>query len=349
MRRIKRKDDERGAVAVIIALLLVVLLGFGAIAVDVGMLYAEKAQLRNGADAGALSIAQSCAYDSTTSNPHCNASVGSSSLAKQMADSNALDGISNARHVELDKAAGKVAVTVGALETGTNANRVSLFFARALGIEEAEVGVTSHAVWGSPRAGFLPFPLTVSICQVQGLVGGGIKLIQSHGSGAHPSCNYGPSGQTVPGGFAWLTPDTGKCGASVDVNIAESYSDPGNNGPTFCTDTLNAWASAISAGNHPIIFLPVHDRVTGTGNNAVYNVQSFAAFRVHGWKFHGSDNLPLTFRNTASAVGSAAECTGNCRGIIGEFIKYVSLGDGYRLGAPNANGANVVKLTLGDP
>ena len=55
------EDRERGAVSVLIAILMVSLLGFTALAVDVGMLYAERTQLRNGADAAALAIAQKCA------------------------------------------------------------------------------------------------------------------------------------------------------------------------------------------------------------------------------------------------------------------------------------------------
>jgi len=51
------KESERGAVAVMVALLLVVLLGFGALAIDASMLYAQKIQLQNGSDAAALAIA----------------------------------------------------------------------------------------------------------------------------------------------------------------------------------------------------------------------------------------------------------------------------------------------------
>ena len=54
------RDDERGASAVLVAILLVPLLGFAAIALDVGALYVERGQLQNGADAAALAIAQDC-------------------------------------------------------------------------------------------------------------------------------------------------------------------------------------------------------------------------------------------------------------------------------------------------
>ncbi len=42
---------------------MVALLGFAALAVDVGMLYAERTQLRNGSDAAAIAVAQKCAKD----------------------------------------------------------------------------------------------------------------------------------------------------------------------------------------------------------------------------------------------------------------------------------------------
>ena len=55
-----RLSDERGATAVVFALLLVPVLGFAAIAVDVGSLYAERARLQVAADAAALAVAQDC-------------------------------------------------------------------------------------------------------------------------------------------------------------------------------------------------------------------------------------------------------------------------------------------------
>ena len=55
--------DERGAVGIFVAMLLGggVLLGMGALVVDVGQLYQERAELQNGADAAALGVAKSCA------------------------------------------------------------------------------------------------------------------------------------------------------------------------------------------------------------------------------------------------------------------------------------------------
>lgn len=68
LRRLRGRGAERGAVAVLVAILFGsgVLLGMGALVVDVGGMYAERAQLQNGADAGALAVATGCAKGSAT-------------------------------------------------------------------------------------------------------------------------------------------------------------------------------------------------------------------------------------------------------------------------------------------
>ena len=73
LRRLRSHGADRGAVAVLVAILFGggVLLGMGALVVDIGGMYAEKAQLQNGADGGALAVATGCAQGSAA----CAASV----------------------------------------------------------------------------------------------------------------------------------------------------------------------------------------------------------------------------------------------------------------------------------
>lgn len=346
-----KATNEQGAISVIVAILLVSLLGFVAIAVDVGVIYSERAQLQNGADASAIAMAQKCAKDSA--DPGCSTT---SSLATSLTNQNALDGMSNVYNVELDKTTRKVSVTTTAKEAGGTDNSVSLFFADVLGIPTKEVGTRSSAEWGSPKAGRTAFPLAFSICQVKDHLDGSLQLLQDHGNNANPDCNYGPSGAAVAGGFGWLAPDAGKCGGTIDLDLSEGGSDTGNNAPGHCATELNQWASDITAGKDVVVLLPVFDEVTGTGAGAVYGLVSFAAFKVTGWKFSGGDgkgpddnSLPYTFRNqvsTVTGVTKATECKGACRGIIGSFIKYVSLADGYTLGPVNEYGATVARPTL---
>ena len=46
---------------VLVALLLAVLIGVGALVIDAGTFFAEKRELQNGADAAALAVAADCA------------------------------------------------------------------------------------------------------------------------------------------------------------------------------------------------------------------------------------------------------------------------------------------------
>jgi hypothetical protein len=145
-----------------------------------------------------------------------------------------------------------------------------------------------------------------------------------------------------PGGFAWTLQSPSLCGGLVNLAFNQSGSDTGNDGPSNCDTILNTWASELAAGRPVTALLPVYDDVTGTGSGGSYHLISFAAFSVQGWAFSGADKLPMVYNASAS---SGLECKGNCRGIIGKFVKYVSLADGYKLGPVSPNGATVVELT----
>ncbi len=330
-------DRERGGIAIVVAILMVALLGFAALAVDVGVLYAERTQLRNGADAAALAIAQKCARN--VNDPDCSAT---SALARDLANGNAGDGASNIRSLLLDKANRTVTVTAGAQQAGKEPNRVSLFFARVLGINDAEVTADATVQWGRPVAGPTAFPIAFSICQVKFHVDGGLQLLVSHGKKSDESCNYGSSGAVVPGGFGWLRRSSGACAGIVN---AEDWSpgEPGNSYPKVCDEQLRTWASDITDGKEVTVLLPIFDQVSGNGSGTAYRVISFAAFQVKGWSFNGN-TFPSTFHNAPPYVDSGLACDGSCTGIIGSFIRYVSLDSAYTLGTPEDFGAEVIRL-----
>lgn len=330
--------NERGGIAVIVALLMVVLLGFGAISVDVAKIYSERVQLQNGSDSVALMVAQKCARNESDTN--CSTTAP---MAADLADKNAADDLSNIKSIVLDKTNRAVQVTTGAQEAGATTNSVSLFFAGVLGIPSTEVSASSSVRWGSPEKGRTAFPITVSICQVRDQTNV-MQLLQLHGKHANSDCFYGPSGAAVEGGFGGLAQDQGVCGATIDIAASKAGGDTGNNPPPYCETTLNGWAADMNSGKDVIVLLPIFNTVTGTGTNAVFGLTTFAAFKVNGWKL-GSSGLPYTFRNRSPDVPSALECREPCRGIIGTFVKYVSLADGYTLGPLNPDGATVVKLS----
>lgn len=68
LRLIRRSDQERGAIAVIVALVvgMLVLTGAAALTIDAGSLYAERRVVQNAADAASLALAQACARGDAT-------------------------------------------------------------------------------------------------------------------------------------------------------------------------------------------------------------------------------------------------------------------------------------------
>jgi len=62
-RRISMRRDDSGQTLIYVAISMMVLLGFVALAVDVGHLYAERRHMQNAADAGALEAARARCFD----------------------------------------------------------------------------------------------------------------------------------------------------------------------------------------------------------------------------------------------------------------------------------------------
>jgi hypothetical protein len=176
------------------------------------------------------------------------------------------------------------------------------------------------------------------------MLDGATQLLQNFSADANTDCPLGPAGKTVPGGFGWTVQTSGQCGGYVNLAIAQSGSATGNDGPSNCDAVLNKWAAELGAGRPVTVLLPVYNDVSGTGSGASYSLTAFAAFSVQGWAFSGADKLPMVYNN-ASSPDKDLQCKDNCRGIIGKFIKYVSLADGYKLGPVSPYGATVVELT----
>ncbi len=128
-------DDQKGYVIVTTAVLLVVLLGFGALAVDVGLLYSARTAAQRAADAAALagaftfvvnpaSAQPSTAYDHAMSTALSNNILGASLTEPEVT-------------VTVDVANQRATVEIARTE-GT-------FFARALGLNSADIGARAVA------------------------------------------------------------------------------------------------------------------------------------------------------------------------------------------------------------
>lgn len=334
-----QENNERGAAAVIVAFTLVILLGFAALAVDVGAIYAEKTQLQTGADATALAIAGECAKG--TSCP-----VAMEDQGNWLADANANDDSTGVFSVTQPSAT-TVRVETNAQAAGSTDDSFALFFARVLGKETTVIHAVAEASWGAPSAA-TTLPWTISQCvfeqyltpsQLAELNSTGnftgdpipthILLRYDENAPDYPGCV--PQNGYAEGGFGWLDRDDG-CTADIDISASEIGNDPGNDFPNECTGML------ATLMDDPIL-VPIFSTATGTGQHATYGLTGFIAFQVTGYKFGGGPAL-------TNLDPAAPSCTGNCRGIQGFFTRYVSLEEGLATSGGNPNyGATSVWLS----
>jgi Flp pilus assembly protein TadG len=360
--------DDRGAVAALVVILLAggVLLGAGALVIDVGQLYSERAQLQNGADAAALAVAQGCATGPAT----CDASTAGTS--QSYANRNALDGAAAVSLVCGNNGSGKLAgcpASTGALtdcpaapaagtryvdvhtatRTAGGGTLLPPALARTLvgngGYAGSTVIACARAGWGSPSSA-TGLALTLSYCEWSSATAGGTsygtpppyppnplppstveRSVQLHGSGN--ACSGGASGWDLPGGFGWLDDPAGNCSTTVDVN--NIYHD--NTGASSGNSCKTALAAARAS--RTVVFIPVYDGAGGSGHNGYYHLKGFAAFVVTGY------NLPGL--SAASWLSGKSYCKGSDKCVYGYFTQALAPSTGT-IGGPDL-GASVVQLT----
>lgn len=310
-----QNDKERGAAGVTVAVVMLVLIGAGALAVDTGQIYAERAQLQNGADAGAVAVAQAC-YETGCSQTEAN------SIAQTLANANANDAGSNVIAVDLS-VPNQVTVRTSTRNGTSGAGFLRQMFSSALDADPVTVGAYAVAVADPPSSGS-SFPLALSECQ--------FDLSDTETEGEIQLIRYKPgmddctstSGHTIPGGFGWLD-QSSPCVATTDAD-ANVSSDTGADYAEECDATLNAWIAEINSGGQALATFPVYDEAGGSGTSGWFHIRGYATFDIQGWKFGGGSKEPRSFHNKAPDVADAAdECTGSCLGIIGQFVKFESI------------------------
>jgi Flp pilus assembly protein TadG len=163
-RSFRGAESERGAVGVLVVILLIVLVGMAAFAFDGGLLFSRKRHLTTATDAAALTAAQWCAKTGNTSGG-----------AQAQADSVATSNMSSAHPAELNSD-GTTRVsgfqilqgqcgqtTSGKVEVAYHSDQ-ALYFGRVLGLSSpTHVGRHAVAVWGAAgsAANLMPFMLSM--------------------------------------------------------------------------------------------------------------------------------------------------------------------------------------------
>jgi Flp pilus assembly protein TadG len=323
-----RFEDDRGAVAIAISLLMVVLLGFGAISIDVGRLYAERRSLQNGADAAALAVAQETGCSAAAASP-------GSSTAQTLATANDTGGpaVASTPVFQTDPThRPTVTVTVHAVGADGQPGRANLL-APVLGSQftRSAVAATATATCGHPGAGTAALPLTFHQCNFVAPAASQTPIIIGYNTTA-TRCN-GVTGNVAPGNFGWLAGAGGGCAAAINPAVPYTPGDTGISIPEPCKPTLATLRGTVA-------LIPMYDQATGTGSSVSFHIVGFAAFKITGYRFSGNPEF-----NWQNDIPGQPSCTGNCRAIIGTFVNTVALDQATTTPVGANFGVTVVSLT----
>lgn len=275
---------ERGAVAVIVGVILVVLLASTALAIDLGAQRAADGRLVTAADASALAAAQQLTQGLTTSQACL--------TARSVMEAN-------------EPGSTLVSCTTDTTTTGQQivtvdvATRVDYSFAPVIGFDSGTARAEATARWGELGVtGLRPFPICMAV--LQSLLG---NWTPASGTAIGPvTVPYGKGAQTeacsegggVPGNWGTADFDGGSNGTPEQVDwITNGYS--GTVYPdTWIDGSPGALSGSVSSAldtlvaSQEIFPIPLFDNATSSGANAQFEVIGFADVQLTGFDVTGS-------------------------------------------------------------
>ena len=270
-----RAKNQRGQATVLSLVFMVVLLGMAALVLDIGSWYRADRATQSTADAAALAGAQALPDDTAQA----------SSLASSYATKNG-GGLQSVSFSSSYGPNDTITVQVKRPAQGV--------FTKLFGVSSVNVGskasartaLTSEAKYVAPIVVKNTHPMLI-------------------GCGGGPC--FGPGYQTTipvdktgaPGSFALvnlLNEPSGTSGASVladwilkgfngYLKLGQYFSDPG---VKFNSNGIQD-AMAQRLLSHPVMLFPVYDALTGSGSNAEYHINAWAAFHVLSVDKGGND------------------------------------------------------------
>lgn len=361
-RAARRRRDDRGAVAVLVAILIGtgVLFGMGALVIDVGQLYQNQAELQNGADAAALAIAKSCAAGSCdTSSATSYADLNASGLTGDTAYVTFICGMNGTvavgsgncgtgnKHCVANPPSGTNYVDVEtSTELSNGSHLLPPVFARTLvgngNYQGTTVYACSQAEWGSPLLGNV-VGITVGLCDWSEATSNGetyatpppypptpttglpvvIDFHDPTGQETDTSCPSGPAGQTASGNFGWTFDPNKDC-----LLTPSNFTNAGGGVYTYGGNTGNNTPSDCQTvlqdaqQNQTLLYVPIYSAYNGQGSNATYTLSGIGAFALTGYNFGNQFQV-------ADRITGQVPCAGNGNGNGGSSVTCIS---GYFLG-----------------
>ena len=333
--------EERGAVAVTVALLMIVIVGIGAFTVDFGMSYVSTRQLQAASDSAALAAASkygeisgsctvlaadsaaraACRAPSTAYRTDNRAgSTGSITSVACSPDGKALDITYNS--------AGSTESALGGIFGQSGGYNSAKSATARVQVPTSGIGVRPYALCGSLLPSITTFPSPVFRMDLPSTGNSMCPGAASSGNWWSIDCPEAPSNSNTYLGTATefgctdpinIVPNQApRTGATLRTYLTNSCPVKSstclgaNTGNLGGTPILNAWTSLVQAQKR--IMLPVFcgvpspcDQaavVNAGGNNAIYPVQSLVGVIVCGYHFGTNNN------QNSAAIPMTGECGG---------------------------------------
>jgi len=280
-----RLRDERGAIAVMVALLMPLLFGAAAIGIDVAAIWSARQQVQTGADAAVLAVATDCAR-------------GDCGNIKKTAEDAFWANDEAAKLSNLGPGEGWISANTGARRVSATQKKdwlVNHFFAAAVGYDTGALSVQSYARWAPTAKARVEIPLAISYCayrQLAGTLGSKTPVQLAETDPAVGGGCTNPAGQPLRGGISLFAADGGSCATST-VRTGTYRMTLG----TLAAGCTNAYLATLIGRD---ISIPVWAEEPG----ADFRLYGYAAFRVTGFSLATGDRKLLGyFTRSARQIG----------------------------------------------
>jgi hypothetical protein len=287
------RKDERGQAVVLMVLSLVVLLGMGALVLDVGHWWHTRRQLQATSDAAALAGAQMLPGDPGAA----------SAMAMDYANKNGGD-VAGSDIVISSTAGPNDTIAVKARKTDVG------IFSNVLGIGSANIDARAKARVGPPQDALHVAPMVV-YCGHTFIHNCNKDSTPDFGPDHMTTMDYDPMG--APGAFGMLNLDggNGTPGSSDEADwilrgfnkylpLGTYRSDPG---AKFSSQNIQ---SALDQRVGTVLLFPVFRTLDEQGQNANYEIIGWIGFMLTGYEVHGNNATLHGYFTTFIAQGILA-------------------------------------------
>jgi len=305
------RRDERGQAIVLMTLSLVVIMGMATLVLDVGSWYHTKRRLQGTADAAALAGAQLLPNDSS----------GAQSQALAYANKNGGD-VAGANITVTSTVLTNDTISVRARKTDPG------IFSSIFGVASADIDARAKARVGPPTKARWVAPMVVD-CEhplIHNCDGNSTPDF-----GVNTTMDYDPMG--APGAYGMLNLEggNGTPGSSDEagwilhgfdkyLGLGDYRSDPG---AKFSSNNIQ---DALEARKGTVLLFPVFRVLSGTGQNAIYEIIGWIGFNLTTFEVHGNNATLHGYFTEFIAQGILASTGGGGSGPSSSFgVKSIQL------------------------